>query len=52
MVAVEMAAQLLIILTDVEGVFDRPPSDPEAKLIDVFTVETGFEVGGKRHAPR
>jgi delta-1-pyrroline-5-carboxylate synthetase len=47
MVAIEMNAQLLILLTDVEGVYDRPPKDPEAKLIDVFTVETGFEVGEK-----
>lgn len=47
MVAVEMGANLLILLTDVEGVYDRPPKDPEAKLIDVFSVETGFEVGEK-----
>ena len=47
MVSVEMNAQLLIILTDVEGVFDRPPTDPDAQLIDIFTVETGFEVGEK-----
>ncbi|KAJ1390082.1 hypothetical protein B484DRAFT_409117, partial [Ochromonadaceae sp. CCMP2298] len=28
LVAVETRAQLLILLTDVAGVYDRPPSDP------------------------
>ena len=45
MVAVETDAQLLILLTDVEGVFDRPPKEPDAKLIDIFTNETDFQEG-------
>ena len=47
LVSIEMSAQLLIILTDVNGVYDRPPSDPNSKLIDIFTSKTGFEVGEK-----
>ena len=45
MVAVETDAHLLILLTDVEGVYDRPPTDPDAKLIDTFTNETDFKEG-------
>lgn len=47
LVAVEMSAQLLILLTDVKGVYDRPPTDPEAKIIDVFRESTGFKEGNK-----
>ncbi|XP_038678044.1 delta-1-pyrroline-5-carboxylate synthase isoform X2 [Scyliorhinus canicula] len=34
--AVEMRADLLIILSDVEGLFDSPPGLDDAKLIDTF----------------
>lgn len=47
MVSVEMNAHLLILLTDVAGVFDRPPSETGAKLIDIFGKSTGFKAGGK-----
>eukprot|EP01032_Pedospumella_encystans_P021650 gene21650-24549_t len=47
MVSVEMNAHLLILLTDVAGVFDRPPSETGAKLIDIFGKSTGFKVGSK-----
>ena len=48
LVAVEMSAQLLILLTDVKGVYDLPPSDPNAKLIDVFRPKsTDFKEGSK-----
>jgi delta-1-pyrroline-5-carboxylate synthetase len=29
-------AEVLLLLTDVEGVFDQPPSNPGAKLIDIY----------------
>ena len=45
MVAVETDAHVLILLTDVEGVYDRPPTEPDASLIDIFTAETGFKEG-------
>ncbi len=46
LVSIEMSAQLLILLTDVKGVFDRPPSDPNAQLIDIFNRETtDFKIG-------
>lgn len=45
LVAIEMSAQVLILLTDVNGVYDRPPSDPESKLIDIFNCDkTTFKV--------
>ena len=42
-----MSAQLLILLTDVSGVYDRPPSEKEAKLINVFHRSTDFKIGEK-----
>jgi delta-1-pyrroline-5-carboxylate synthetase len=48
LVAVEMSAQLLILLTDVKGVYDRPPSEPNSKIIDIFHMnETSFQIGDK-----
>lgn len=48
LVAVEMSAQLLILLTDVKGVYDLPPSDPHAQLIDVFRAASAdFKEGDK-----
>jgi delta-1-pyrroline-5-carboxylate synthetase len=47
LVAVEMRAQLLCLLTDVAGVYDRPPSEEGSKVIDVFRESTGFQVGQK-----
>ena len=47
LVSIEMSAQLLILLTDVRGVYDRPPSDPGSQLIDVFDASVGFQVGEK-----
>ncbi|KAM9817015.1 delta-1-pyrroline-5-carboxylate synthase [Neosynchiropus ocellatus] len=34
--AVEMKAELLIALSDVEGLYNRPPGTDDAKLIDIF----------------
>ncbi|XP_007478789.2 delta-1-pyrroline-5-carboxylate synthase isoform X2 [Monodelphis domestica] len=34
--AVEMKTDLLILLSDVEGLFDRPPGSDDSKLIDIF----------------
>jgi delta-1-pyrroline-5-carboxylate synthetase len=47
MVAIEMSAQLLILLTDVDGVYDRPPTEKGAKRIDIFSSETYFQAGEK-----
>jgi delta-1-pyrroline-5-carboxylate synthetase len=47
LVAIEMNAQLLILLTDVDGVYDRPPTEPGAKIIDLYSEEVGFQVGEK-----
>jgi glutamate 5-kinase len=33
LVATKLGANLLLLLTDVDGVYDRPPGDPEAKLL-------------------
>ncbi|XP_010767195.1 delta-1-pyrroline-5-carboxylate synthase isoform X2 [Notothenia coriiceps] len=34
--AVEMKADLLIVLSDVEGLYDSPPGTDDAKLLDIF----------------
>ena len=47
LVAVEMKAELLILLTDVHGVYDRPPNEKDAMIIDIFRESTAFEVGQK-----
>ena len=47
LVAVETNAQLLVLLTDVAGVYDRPPCEEGAQIIDIFTEKTGFKVGQK-----
>ena len=47
LVAIEMSAQLLILLTDVPGVYDRPPKEAGATLIDIFSKSTAFQVGEK-----
>jgi uridylate kinase len=41
-----MGAQLLVLLTDVEGVYNMSPSNPEAKLIHTYTTSTAVEVRG------
>ncbi len=48
LVSIEMSAQLLILLTDVNGVYDRPPKEQNAQLIDVFKRNTtAFKIGDK-----
>lgn len=48
LVSIELCAQLMILLTDVPGVYDRPPTLPEAQLIDVFKRDsTEFVIGEK-----
>jgi len=47
-IAREMNAQLLIILTDVDGLYTLPPSDPKAQLISTYCPGvTNFEEGEK-----
>jgi glutamate 5-kinase len=46
LVAEQMGAQLLVLLTDVEGVYNMSPSNPEAKLIHTYTTSTAVEVRG------
>lgn len=36
LVAIKIRAGLLVLLTDVDGLYDRPPSDPEAHRIPAF----------------
>jgi len=43
----EISADLLVLLTDVQGCYDRPPSLPGACLIDIFDHTTLFQEGSK-----
>ena len=47
LVAAETNAQLLVLLTDVDGVYDRPPTEPGAQIIDIFHETTDFKIGQK-----
>jgi delta-1-pyrroline-5-carboxylate synthetase len=42
-------AEVLLLLTDVEGVYDKPPSDPGATKLDFYDTssEQGVEIGAK-----
>jgi len=45
-------AKLMILLTDVAGVFNKPPSEPDAELIDIFEETTSFKEGQKSSVGR
>ena len=47
LISAEISADLLILLTDVQGCYDRPPTVPGAKLIDIFDTNTVFQEGSK-----
>ncbi|GAX17212.1 delta-1-pyrroline-5-carboxylate synthetase [Fistulifera solaris] len=41
-------AEVLLLLTDVPGVYDRPPSDPSSKLLPFYkSGESSVEIGAK-----
>lgn len=41
-------ADLILLLTDVEGLYNKPPSQPGAKVISVFHTDSAdFEIGDK-----
>ena len=39
LLAVELKADLLVLLTDVDGLFDGPPSDPKSNFIPTYCPE-------------
>lgn len=39
LLALELKADLLILLSDVEGLYSGPPSDPQSKLIHTYIKE-------------
>jgi delta-1-pyrroline-5-carboxylate synthetase len=47
LVAGTLGAELLVILTDVDGVYDRPPSDPNARLLDILRPQTWLDSKGE-----
>lgn len=41
-------AEVLLLLTDVQGVFDRPPTDPDAKMLSLYHPDTSkVSIGAK-----
>ena len=52
LVARETGSQLLILLTDVDGLYDKPPTAPGAKVIHTFTKAMAFELGAKSNQGR
>ncbi|CAM9400671.1 unnamed protein product, partial [Phaeothamnion confervicola] len=47
LVAAEMGAQLLVLLTDVDGVYDKHPSELDAKVVHTFTSDAEVVIGNK-----
>lgn len=39
LLALELKADLLILLSDVDGLYSGPPNDPQSKLIDTYIKE-------------
>lgn len=39
LLALELKADLLVLLSDVEGLYDGPPTDPKSKLIHTYVKE-------------
>ena len=39
LLAMELKADLLVLLSDVEGLYSGPPSDPKSKLIHTYVKE-------------
>lgn len=49
----EIEADLLLLLTDVEGLYNKPPNQPGAKVISTFRPETSdFKIGDKSSVGR
>lgn len=44
LLAIELKADLLILLTDVAGLFDGPPSDPKSNFIPTYCPEVHDEL--------
>lgn len=47
LVAKETQAELLVLLTDVQGVYDKPPSQPDAKQVSIYRREYCPAIGDK-----
>ena len=47
LISIETKAQLTLLLTDVSGVYDRPPTEVGASMIDVFHRSKTFQEGAK-----
>lgn len=52
LVAAQMNADVLVLLTDVDGLYDRPPSEPAAQLISTFPGEASIQFGAKSSVGR
>ena len=53
LVAAQMNADVLVLLTDVDGLYDRPPSEPAAQLITTFPAgEASIQFGAKSSVGR
>ncbi len=44
LLAIELKADLLVLLTDVDGLFDGPPNDPKSNFIPTYCPEVHDEL--------
>eukprot|EP00586_Coscinodiscus_wailesii_P004779 CAMPEP_0172481264 /NCGR_PEP_ID=MMETSP1066-20121228/6989_1 /TAXON_ID=671091 /ORGANISM="Coscinodiscus wailesii, Strain CCMP2513" /LENGTH=711 /DNA_ID=CAMNT_0013243375 /DNA_START=475 /DNA_END=2610 /DNA_ORIENTATION=+ len=45
-------AEVLLLLTDVGGVYDRPPTDKDSKLLSFYARDTSVKIGNKSNQGR
>jgi delta-1-pyrroline-5-carboxylate synthetase len=45
--AAEVSADLLILMSDVDGMYTRPPGQDGARLVSTFTPDMSVTFGGK-----
>jgi len=50
-IAVEIGANLVIIMSDVDGIYDRPPSHEDARIIHTFVPEDLNQVKAHNASP-
>jgi len=52
LIATEVAADLLLLLSDIEGLYNKRPDDPDARVVGLYRRKTEIIVGNKSRVGR
>jgi len=52
LIATEISADLLLLLSDIEGIYNKRPDDPDARVIPIYRRSTEIIVGNKSRIGR